>query len=81
MTCRIWAETIAADLADTGETNYHVRQDSTRTCRVIHDGPDPQPHLERYAEHLRGLGYRTEIQECTGIQPLRLKITRTTYHH
>ncbi|WP_306317275.1 MULTISPECIES: hypothetical protein [unclassified Streptomyces] len=76
MTSRVWTCDIDDCLAQVGHVDYDLRQDSPYTVRVIHDGPNPRPHLEEYASFLQALGYRTTVQDATDIRPLRLKITQ-----
>lgn len=75
MTSRVWTDTIDEHLTTAGHTGYHLRQDSHHTVRVIHDGPDPQKHLDEYAQLLQNLDYNATIEQATDIRPLRLRIT------
>ncbi|MFE0134500.1 hypothetical protein ACFWY6_23505 [Streptomyces sp. NPDC059037] len=72
MTSRVWTGEIDRYLTAAGHAGYRLRQDSHNTARIIHT----QPHLEVYARLLQGLGYRTTVEQPTGIRPLRLRVTR-----
>jgi len=75
MTSRVWTGQIDEHLTEAGHAGYRLRQDSHHTVRVIHDGPDPQPHLDEYARLLRDLGYKTTLEQATELRPLRLRVT------
>lgn len=76
MTSRVWTGEIDEHLTEAGHSGYCLRQDSHYTARVIHEGPDPQQHLDLYAQLLRDLGYRATVEQATDIRPLRLRVTR-----
>ncbi|MBD0743536.1 hypothetical protein [Streptomyces sp. CBMA152] len=75
MTRRIAPNAIIDHLTKAGHHDFHVREDSPRTCRVIHDGPDEAAHLTAYAQVLRSHGYTVTPQAATNIRPNRLKVT------
>ncbi|MEW2351463.1 hypothetical protein AB0904_27820 [Streptomyces sp. NPDC006684] len=53
---------------------YRVQQDSPRTVRVWHDGPDEHPHLAAYADALRAAGCTVTPEHPVGTRP-RLRVT------
>lgn len=75
MTSRVPTYEIAEHLTAAGHAGFHTRQDSPYTVRVIHDGPDPQHHLDVYAQLLRDLDYKATVEKATDLRPLRLRVT------
>jgi hypothetical protein len=77
VTSCILAQHVAFRLTDAGHTDHSTRQDSTRTVRVIHNGPPEEEaaQLESYAATLRSLGYTVTPEKATAIRPNRLRVT------
>lgn len=84
MHSRLFAAEIAHTLTVRGHTNsltgptwrpgHRCTQASPKTVRIWHDGPDEQPHLDRYATALRTAGYTVAAEHPAGKRP-RLRIT------
>ncbi|NML55339.1 hypothetical protein HHL19_16335 [Streptomyces sp. R302] len=83
MTRRIYASDVGTYLDRGGHTTsegpkwtagYRVRQDSPRTVRVHHDGPDELDFLDQYARTLQARGYFVYVTRPARRRP-HLRIT------